>query len=182
MRDFGRVRRKRPLIIIGLGNEILTDDGLGIRVVRMLKERLRTVEVDIQELQVGGFHLLDYVTGYQQCIIVDAIVTGIHPPGTSFRFTQTPESEPVTITSSHQLNLAQVLTLGKLLGADVPERLTVYAMEASDVMTFHDGCTEEVARAIPDLVETVYRDVKGAGARAGTGAGRWQRLTEICPV
>ena len=182
MRDFGGDQKPRPLIIIGLGNEILSDDGLGIRVVRELKERLRADDVDILELQVGGIQLLDYFTGYQQCIIVDAIVTGTHPPGTAYRFIQTPESEPVTITSSHQLNLAQVLTLGKMLGADVPQKLAVYAMEASDVMTFHDGCTCEVARAIPNLVETVYRDVKASGTGTGTRAGTWQLITDVGPV
>jgi hydrogenase maturation protease len=179
--DTGRLAKRKPLTIIGLGNELLSDDGLGIRVVRELKKRLPADDVAFEELSVGGLQLLDHIIDCEQCIIVDAIATGAHPAGTAYRFVQTADTEPVTLTSSHQIDLSQVLALAKLLGADVPRTLTVYGIEAGDITTFQDGCTNEVAKAIPELVETVCRDVNDGGTVRGTRTGTWQIINDAVP-
>ena len=172
---------RTPLMIIGLGNEFLSDDGLGIRVVRALKERLPAADTVFEELSVGGLQLLDYITGCEHCIIIDAITTGKNPAGTPYRFIQTTADNPPTLTSSHQIDLAQVVTLAALMGAELPRRLTVYGIEADDVTTFHDGCTEAVSRAIPHLVDVICSDIadKFQAPRSGTEA--WQIISEAVP-
>jgi hydrogenase maturation protease len=160
MSGAGKACRRKPLTIIGLGNELLSDDGVGIRVVRALKERLHREDAVIEELSVGGLQLLDYIAGYDQCVIVDAMVTGDHPAGTMVRFIQSAAIEPVRPTSSHQIDLGQIVTLGGMLGIDLPTTLIVYGIEAGDVTTFQDGCTEAVAGALPALVEQIRRDLE----------------------
>ena len=176
--DPDQLSPSRPLTIIGLGNELLSDDGLGIRVVRSLRARLRDDRVAFEELSVGGLQLLDYVVGCRQCIIVDAIITGSHPPGTLYRFVQKADRDLVRLTSSHQIDLSQVLALAKLMGADLPEKLTVYGIEAEDVITFRDGCTDHVARAIPRLVDVICLDVEECIAAPSATAGEWQIIHE----
>jgi hydrogenase maturation protease len=115
-------------------------------------------------------------------MIIDAIVTGKHPAGTVYRFVQTENDEPVRLSSSHQIDLGQVVALAKLLGADVPQTLTVYAVEAGDVGTFHERCTEAVSNAIPRLVEAVCRDVEEGVQTPGCCPGEWQILYDAVPV
>jgi hydrogenase maturation protease len=161
-------------VVIGLGNELLSDDGLGIRAVRALRERLAPGDFDFKELSVGGLELLDYITGYGRCIIVDAVATGNYPPGTLMRFLEPADGDPVALASSHQIDLSQVLTLGRIMGGAIPHTVLVYGIEAQDVTTFHDACTEDVQRALPVLVEIICRDIDGRGSLPPPGT--WQVL------
>jgi len=174
MQKHGLPHNHRLLTIIGLGNELLSDDGVGIRVLRELRKRLTSIDVVFEELSVGGLPLLDHIIDSEWCIIIDSIITGSHPPGTAFRFVQPVDHEPTTLTSSHQIDLAHVLSLATLLRPDLSRTVTVYAIEASDVQTFGDGCTEEVCRAIPSLVDVICRDVESDSQFMPADAGRWQ--------
>lgn len=165
---------RNSLTVIGLGNDLLSDDGLGIRTIRQLKARLALDDAVFQELSVGGLQLLDHVVGYERCIIVDAMTTGKEPAGTIYRFVQTPDAKLVPLSSSHQIDLGQVLALAKLLGAELPETLTVYGIEALDVTTFRDGCTAQVSEAIPRLVDLICRDLDESVAISGLRTGGWE--------
>jgi hydrogenase maturation protease len=158
--ETGTHPRHRPLVVIGLGNELLADDGVGIRVVRELKRRLHRDAITFEELSVGGLQLLDYIVGYECCVLVDAVVSGDHPAGTIFRFVQEPGGSSIRLSSSHQVDLSQVLALGTILGADIPDTVVVYGIEAGDTTTFVERCTEEVSRAIPQLVELICSDIR----------------------
>lgn len=163
--------------VIGLGNEYLSDDGLGILAVRQVADRLKNSGIAFQELSIGGLELLDHLVGFKRCIIIDAISTGACPPGTIHRFVRNPGNEAVTISSSHQLDLTQVLTLGRLLGADVPETVTVYGIEAGDITTFRSRPTPEIARSLPALVDAICTEVCGNQPLPDLPAGEW-RLVE----
>jgi hydrogenase maturation protease len=168
--DLGHTRK--PLTIIGLGNEFLSDDGVGIHVVRELKKRLAHTDVVVEELSLGGLQLLDYLAGFEKCVIIDAIVTGAHAPGTLSRFVQTADHEPVMLASSHQIDLGKVLALAALMGADLPQRLIVYGIEAEDITTFGETCSNEVSRAIPRIVDAITRDLDSRSLL--TACGEWQ--------
>jgi hydrogenase maturation protease len=134
--------------------------------------------VEFIELSVGGLQLFDYLIGTEECIIVDAIKTGTQPAGTMLRFVQTPDNEPVQLTSSHQIDLGQILGLAKFMGAELPTRLTVYGIEADDITTFRETCTPHVLHAIPLLVEAICEDVQSTSAASSTCIDGWQILSE----
>ncbi len=173
------VPQKNRLTIIGLGNEMLSDDGLGIRVVRELKNRLDDRSVAFEELSVGGLQLFDYLVGTEECIIVDAIKTGTQPAGTLLRFVQTADNEPVTLTSSHQIDLGQILGLARFMGASLPKRLTVYGIEADDITTFRESCTEQVSKAIPKLVDAICSDVQTDHAEHTPCTDKWHIINDL---
>ena len=173
------VPQQKRLTIIGLGNEMLSDDGLGIRVVRELKNRLDDRSVAFEELSVGGLQLFDYLIGTEECIIVDAIKTGTQPAGTLLRFVQTADNEPVTLTSSHQIDLGQILGLARFMGAPLPKRLTVYGIEADDITTFRETCTTQVSQAIPKLVEAICNDVQSDFAEHTLCTGEWHIINDL---
>ncbi len=170
------------LIIIGLGNEFISDDGVGIFAVRQLNDRISLLDrnasegvagfpgdITIEEMASGGLQILDAITGYQRCFIIDAVLTGTHPPGTIYRFVQRRQEEPVKLASSHQINLPEVLGLARLLNVNIPLAITVYGIEVSDITTFSVGCTSEVEKALPRVVDLVWRDL--AMQPDGPGSG-----------
>jgi hydrogenase maturation protease len=173
------VRQQKRLTIIGLGNEMLSDDGLGIKVVRELKNRLHDPSVVFEELSVGGLQLFDHLIGTDECIIVDAIMTGVQPAGTMVRFVQTADREPVKLTSSHQIDLGQILGLARFMGAPLPKRLTVYGIEADDITTFREQCTSQVSQAIPKLVEAICDDVQTDRAELLPCNDEWQIISDL---
>ena len=179
MPEPGEKARQRR-VVIGLGNEILSDDGAGIHAVRELRKS-HAGEAEFSELAVGGLALLDYIAGYDVCMIVDALRTGTHPPGTILRCLQTSGGEPHALTSSHQIDLAQVIALGALLGAAMPPSIVVWGIEAEDITTFNPHCTASVARALPHLVEAIGAELASGHGADPVPAGRWQVVHETVP-
>ena len=173
---------RMPMTVIGLGNEFLTDDGVGIRVVRMLRESVRPDSVVFEELAVGGLQLLDYIVNFERCIIVDAIVTGQHAAGTLYKFDMSPGEHRMSLRSSHQIDLGQVLELGRLMGASLPSKLTVYGVEVADTTTFSETCTDLVERAIPLLAEKIRRDMVGSSNTVGDTSEQWLEIDQEASI
>jgi hydrogenase maturation protease len=173
------VRQQKRLTIIGLGNEMLSDDGLGIKVVRELRNRLHDPSVTFEELSVGGLQLFDYLIGTEECVIVDAIMTGTQPAGTLLRFVQIADHKPVKLTSSHQIDLGHILGLARFMGATLPKRLTVYGIQADDITTFRETCTTQVSQAIPKLVDLICDDIQTDHAESLPCTDEWQVINDL---
>lgn len=156
----------KTVTVIGLGNDFVSDDGIGIHAVRALKTKICIGEevfwddVNIYELSTGGFQLLDYMIDCETCIIIDAVVTGINPPGTIFKQIFRNEERPVRLVCSHQINLSELLGLAEMLKADIPSTTIIYGVEAGDVTTFSTKCTDKVQNSLPRLVDLVFKDIR----------------------
>lgn len=146
-------------LVIGLGNALLTDDAVGPRVAARLQEILPAggfADVEVDEDQRGGLHLMERLIGYDRVIIVDAISTGDAPPGTihQLRVGSMPTQHAA---SAHDANLATALELGRRCGAKLPadDDIMVIGVEAGVVFTFSEQCTEAVTAAMPEVIQTV---------------------------
>jgi hydrogenase maturation protease len=99
--------------------------------------------------------------GYDKVIIIDAIQTEKGQAGQIYRMKTEDFSLTKRLSSPHQVNLATALELGKMLGLAVPEKITVFAVEAKDITNFSEKCTPEVEKAIPEVVRMVLEDLVG---------------------
>jgi hydrogenase maturation protease len=144
-------------LVLGLGNPILTDDGVGIHVVRAVARRGLGKGVTFAEASVGGLRLLDTLAGYERVILVDAIQTPDGQPGETYRLHPNDLRTTLHSGSTHDLSLPGALTLGRQLGLALPtdEAVTIVAVEVEDVLTFGESCTPAVAAAIPGAIEMV---------------------------
>ena len=143
-------------VIIGLGNPILSDDGVGIQVARKLRERLAgRPGIEVIEAYAGGLRLLDLLAGHQRAIIIDAMTTAACEPGTIRRFSPSDLQETRNVSSSHDASLANALETGRTLGMDVPAEVIVFGIEAAVVDIFSEALTGKVAKAVPEMVEMV---------------------------
>lgn len=142
--------------IIGLGNSILTDDGVGIHAVRevrrCLNEACPGTDVDIVESEVGGFSLMELMTGWHRIILVDSIQFDGLKPGTVLQINPGDLRTSLRLRSVHDIDLPTVLELGRRLGLPMPGEVSVIAIQAEDALTFGESLTEAAHRGLKEAV------------------------------
>lgn len=150
-------------LVLGLGNPILTDDGVGIHVVRELMARSLPNNVSCAEASVGGFRLLEVIAGYDRVILVDAIQTKDGKPGDIHRLRADDLLASLHAGSTHDLSLPGALRLGRSMGMALPgdKSIVIIAVEVEDVLTFGEQCTPAVVASIPRVVEAVLAELEG---------------------
>ncbi len=145
-------------LIVGIGNSILTDDGVGLGIAGEIRKRCLP-DVDVMEVSLSGIRLLDYIAGYDKLVIIDSIQTEGGIPGTLHELGLGDLGSPGDPSCSHGAGLVTAIELGKSLGYEIPEEIDVYAVEVKDNTTFHEGCGPELEAMIPELTERIAGDI-----------------------
>jgi hydrogenase maturation protease len=147
------------VLVLGVGNPILSDDGIGIHVARELKKR-RLAGVDVEELAASGLELLDVVRGYDKVVIIDAIQTTKGKPGELHILEEKDFEKSIHGSSPHGINIATALALGrKLVPNEMPKEVVFFAVEAEDVVNVSEKLTPKVAKALPRILEQVEKEL-----------------------
>lgn len=143
------------LLILGLGNPILGDDGVGWRVTERVKERLAKHQlemdgVEVDCLSVGGISLMERLIGYERAILIDALVTGENPVGTVsvMPFHDLPNRALGHLSSSHDTTLQNALLAGKRMGFSLPDEIWVVGIETRLVFDFSETLSPEVDASV----------------------------------
>jgi hydrogenase maturation protease len=143
-------------LIIGLGNPLVTDDSVGLRVAAELRIRLADrADVAVVEDYWGGLRLMEQMVGHQRVIVVDAICSGA-PPGTIHHLA-VGDIPTQHSASSHDMTLPTALAFGRQAGLRLPsdEAIVLVGIEAEDILNFGETCTPAVAAAVPRAVAEV---------------------------
>ncbi len=136
-------------LILGLGNPILGDDGIGLRVTESLRAGLSGRDITVSESNASGLGLLDLLVGYDRAIIIDAIQTEDGDIGEVYRLDVSDLNVTRHAASPHDVNLATALELGKRLNLALPQQISIIAIEIPSACTFTEECSPEVEKAIP---------------------------------
>lgn len=143
-------------IIIGLGNPLLSDDGLGIQAATLLRQRISDDElVDVVEAYTGGLGLMELMVGYQRAVVVDAVSSGQNLPGTLVELGMDDLLSTRNTTSTHDASLAIAIETGKILGLKLPDEIFFIGIEAAEANNFGEQLTTQVSQALPLLVDHV---------------------------
>lgn len=151
-------------LVLGLGNPILSDDGVGIRVAEELEGKVDPQKVTVMETSMAGLDLLDMLAGYDRAIIIDAIQTVGGQAGDIYQLEPGALDSTQHAASPHDVNFATALELGKRLGLPLPQQIVIFAIEVADASTFSEECTPEVRVAIPGCVEMIIQELDGGNA------------------
>lgn len=149
----------KKTLILGVGNTLLGNDGVGIEVVRKLKEDVKFKDVDIEETSEAGINLLAPLVGYEKLIIVDSIQTRAGKAGAIYRFRQKDLKSSSRLRLSHNTGISTVLALGKKMRLSLPKKVTFFAVEIEKEDVFGEGFTGKVKEAIPMVVELIKKEV-----------------------
>jgi len=147
-------------LIIGLGNPILGDDGVGWVITQGLKDQLTSrADLEFDFLSLGGLSLMERLTGYQHVILLDSFSSGVRPIGEviSFPLDLIPDLSAGHSSSAHDTSLRNALNLGRSMKIDLPEdkNIIVVAVEANNTYDFSEDLSPKVAESVPIAVNMV---------------------------
>jgi hydrogenase maturation protease len=161
-------------LIVGLGNPILGDDGVGWRVVEEVSRRSgiplgdaplpglsppKPDPVTIERYSLAGLSLMERLIGFDRVILIDSLNTQRHPPGEVVHFTLA-DLDDLTYghsASAHDVSLKSALNLGRRMGEPLPEdrHIHVVAIEAEHVYDFKEELSPHIVRAVPLAAQKV---------------------------
>jgi len=153
-------------LIIGLGNPILTDDGVGVKVAWKLEEIIDLdahPELEITEASAGGLRLMEAVLDYDRIILIDAyyLLPDTTDPGKIHRMTLDDlrsVSPTQHSTSAHDTSLVTALDAAEHLGYKIPQEIIIYAVEVENILDFSETPTPAVAAAIPIVTAQIIEE------------------------
>jgi len=154
------------ILVLGLGNDILGDDAVGLLAARRLRASL-PASVDVLESAGGGLDLLDLLEGYGRALILDAIATGEHPPGTLLEFSAA-DFQKVIAPSPHFAGLPELLQMARQLTIPFPETISVLACEVADSYQIREGLSPSADAALPAVVARAERIVASWVSETGS--------------
>lgn len=140
-------------LIVGLGNPILGDDGVGWKVAEEVRRQLPAeAPVDVTCLSLGGLGLMEHLIGYQRVILVDSFVMGANDELGSIlilKLSELPNYSAFHTTSSHDTSLQNAVELGRTMGAQLPDEVEVVGIATERIHEFSDTLSPAVADAVP---------------------------------
>jgi hydrogenase maturation protease len=141
---------QKKILLLGVGNDILGDDAVGLLAVRGLYDEFHT-SADIVEAAMGGLQLMELLEGYKKVLILDAIVTAEHPCGTILELSKEEFKHTVAI-APHMVSMPESLQLAEKLGIPFPEEIRILAMEIEDPYELREGLSSLVEQALPRMI------------------------------
>ena len=151
------------ILIAGVGNPLRQDDAFGIEVVNLLMNEKLAKEVVIQEVGIGGIHLVQELhSGYKVMILVDAVEWGLNPGDISLRIVDEvkkvqdlpKEEKRDFLADMHYTNPVRAMILAKSLGV-LPNEVYLLGCQAKWTDDFAIGMSDEVTAAVPKAVNLV---------------------------
>jgi hydrogenase maturation protease len=147
-------------VIIGVGNPVRSDDGVGLAVARAIRAKVgNRPDVDVTELWAGGLRLVEAMVGYDRAIVVDAMATGKSAPGTIRRLGLPELGEAKNVTCVHDTSLPTALALWRMGEVPVPADITVWGIEGGDLETLSEQLTEPVHGAVATAANAIVNEL-----------------------
>jgi len=149
-------------IILGVGNLILGDDGVGIHVVNELKKQIQSPNpnLTIDEAITGGMNLLELILGYDKAIIVDAVRT---KNGKNGEVKRIPLNDFSTVHSCnpHDVSLIEAVEMAKKMGENqIPKEIIIIGVMMKEIpCEFGENLSEKIAAAVPKAVNMTLNEI-----------------------
>jgi|YelNatPaOPRAMG01_1025707.scaffolds.fasta_scaffold78589_2 hydrogenase maturation protease len=149
---------RKEILILGIGNLLLRDEGVGIQIAHRLMEMDLPDNVEVIDGGTGGLNLIDYLEGRKKVIVIDATKAGGRP-GTVYTYTDKDlDLQGAPMLSAHEIDFPQVLKTMKMLSIDIPEILFI-GIEPEDLS---DGIelSPVVERQVPNIIKMIIDGVR----------------------
>ena len=164
-------------LVLGIGNTILGDDGVGVRVVNesavAAKESLPPgLDITFRDTAAAGLNLMDDILGYERLVVVDAILTGDENIGQIFRLSLKDLEQTAGSLAAHCCGLPAALALGQMLFQDqVPREVTVFGVGIHSVEAVTEEMTQVIQAAVPEMVKLLMHELIPPESRASPSSG-----------
>ncbi|MFI5338226.1 MAG: hydrogenase maturation protease [Candidatus Methylomirabilales bacterium] len=150
-------------VALGLGNPVVSDDGVGLAVAAELKRLLAEAPVrgvDVLASTRAGFELIDILRGYARAIIVDCVVLPDPQPGRVCRLTLDDVSGCARLVNAHEMSVGTAFRLAERMGIPMPGEVEIIAVEAGDTSTIAEALTPAVQATVGPLAREIHDRLK----------------------
>ena len=148
----------KNILVLGLGNILLGDEGVGVRVIEQLLSRPLPDEIEVIDGGTAGYELINFFEGKERVIIVDAVKTN-DTPGSVYKMDLSAVQEDETVQLSlHQIGLKNVFKMASMM--DLNPEVTLIGIVPKDYQDYNIGLSDEVEKAIPLAIETVLKEIE----------------------
>jgi hydrogenase maturation protease len=148
------VSLNKKTMVLGLGNPIFGDDGVGLRVIEELQKQVQNPNITIEGAELAGLDMLETLSGYDRVIIVDAIQTGGRA-GDIYQLTPDDLKSTIHTGTPHDVNFSTALEFGERLGVKLPSKIDIVAIEIAPNVAFSEELTPEIEKVVPEVVKRV---------------------------
>jgi hydrogenase maturation protease len=149
---------KKPLIVLlGVGNVLQTDDGVGVHVVNQMAQLNLPDQVELVDGGTAGYDILSLIENRKLLIVIDAVDGGMEP-GTLFRFTPDDvEHYQDRMNSLHQFGLMEAIRMARLTES-APEKTVIIGIQPS-VVDWGMTLSDPVRQSVPKVIWTVLEEI-----------------------
>jgi hydrogenase maturation protease len=146
-----------PILVMGVGNILLSDEGVGVRVIEAMKDIKLPDNVEILDVGTGALEIIELIANREKVIIIDA-VKGSGEPGTVYRFSpdDITMSSPAPL-SVHQFDIPGTLNMTALVGCQ-PQQVVIFGIEPKRI-EWGLNLSPEVAAVIPDVIKLIINEL-----------------------
>lgn len=138
------------------------DDGVGIHVARMVKDRLRSrTDLEVKELGVGGLKLVEEMLGYEEVIVVDSYASHDSESARIREFAPEQFQDTLHPSSPHGTNFATALQLYRRLTPErMPRRIRIFTVDIHPTLSFGEAMSTPIREAASRLAESIVHQIE----------------------
>ncbi len=144
-----------PILILGLGNELLCDDAIGIHLVSEFEKLFPSPAIHFKTSCTGGLEIVEIITGYNQVIIIDAIKTQNGVPGRVYHFTLSDFKNTSHVSSFHDISFLTALKFADYVDIKIPENIHILAVEIVEDMLFSDQFSASICKEYDQIKTSI---------------------------
>ncbi|MEI6683877.1 MAG: hydrogenase maturation protease [Bacteroidota bacterium] len=144
--------RSGKVLLLGIGNDILSDDAIGIRLIEDIQQKSGFRDVVFETAMVGGLEILELIQGYSMTIFFDAIRTTDGRPGETYRMSLEDFNPTLHLSNLHDISFIQAINLGKALGLELPAHIGIFAVEIVEDTLFSKEISRELSFHYPQIL------------------------------
>ena len=146
-----------PVLILGIGNILLGDEGVGVRVVERMRESDLPPGIELCDGGTSGAGLIDEIADRQKLIVIDAMQAGA-VPGTVFRMCMENLLREENQLSLHEFGLSDTLAMASRLGC-APLEVVIFGVQPGEI-SLKLSLSPEVSAIVPDLISVVLHEAR----------------------
>jgi len=140
------MEEKQQILVLGLGNDLLTDDGIGPKLIAQLQKTHPHEQLHYQSAFVGGLDILEIIKDYDQVVFIDAIKTRGGVPGSLYLFSPDDFRETLHLSNLHDIKFLTAIELGRKLSYKIPSTIDIIAIEIVEDSVYNDQFSPEIEK------------------------------------
>ena len=144
------------ILILGIGNEILKDDGIGPKLIKDLQKESFPKRICFKSSSMGGLEILEMIREFHTVLILDAIKTKEGKPGDVYYFNPSDFHETMHLSNLHDVNFITAIELAKKIKLSIPETIHIIAIEIVEDLEFGHSLSPELEEKYPEILERVH--------------------------